>query len=275
MADAVAPGTPLGLPEARRKLVLDGLGIIVSAVGFGFVYGLAARTDAGFSPIDVMAMSVFAFAGAAQFAAVGYVASGVPWIVIGLLTGLLNARHILYSAALAPWFRGTGVGQRAVAAHVLTDESFALSIAHFRRLGRFDAFGYWFASIGVTFIPWFLATLAGALLGEAIVDPERLGIDVIFPAAMIGLAVGLISGRRELVAAVVGAAVGVGVSLAVSTTVGVIAGGVIGPAVGLLVPKKEARETAPLGSEASADRYQMPHTIVEGPVVDQADEDEP
>ena len=77
MADAAAPGTPLGLPEARRKLALDGLGIIVSAVGFGFVYGLAARTDAGFSPLDVMAMSVFAFAGAAQFAAVGYVASGV------------------------------------------------------------------------------------------------------------------------------------------------------------------------------------------------------
>jgi predicted branched-subunit amino acid permease len=221
-----------------------------------------------------MAMSVFAFAGAAQFAAVGYVASGVPWIVIGLLTGLLNARHILYSAALAPWFRGTGFGQRAVAAHVLTDESFALSIAYFRRLGRFDAFGYWFAAIGMTFIPWFFATLAGAVLGERIVDPERLGIDVIFPAAMIGLAVGLISGRRELVAAVVGAAVGVGVSLAVSTTVGVIAGGVIGPAVGLLVPKRDARETAPLGSEASADRYQMPHTIVEGPVVDSTDEDE-
>jgi len=274
MADPAAPdAAPLELPEARRKLALDGLGIIVSAVGFGFVYGLAARTDAGFSPIDVMAMSVFAFGGAAQFAAVGYVASGVPWIVIGLLTGLLNARHILYSAALAPYFRGTGIGQRAVAAHVLTDESFALSIVHFRRLGRFDAFGYWFAAIGVTFIPWFFATLAGALLGEAIVDPERLGIDVIFPAAMIGLAVGLISGRRELVAAVVGAAVGVGVSLAVSTTVGVIAGGVIGPAVGLLVPKQEARETAPLGSEASADRYQMPHTIVERPVVEATDED--
>ena len=106
---------PLDLPQARRRLVLDGLGIVVSAVGFGFVYGLAARTDAGFSPIDVMAMSVFAFAGAAQFAAVGYVAAGVPWIVIGLLTGLLNARHVLYSAALAPWFRGRSFGERAIA----------------------------------------------------------------------------------------------------------------------------------------------------------------
>jgi predicted branched-subunit amino acid permease len=265
--EPAAATPPLTRQDARRKLVLDGLGIVVSAVGFGFVYGLAARTDAGFSPIDVMAMSVFAFAGAAQFAAVGYVATGVPWIVIGLLTGLLNARHVLYSASIAPWFRGRPFGERALAAHVLTDEAFALSIAHFRRLGRFDAFGYWFAAIGMVFIPWFFATLAGVLLGEAIVDPERLGIDVIFPAAMIGLAVGLITGRRELVAAIVGAGVGVGVSLAVSTTVGIIAGGVVGPAAGLLVPKARAHETAPIGSEASADRYSMPHTLVDRPEV--------
>ena len=257
----MAETTVVDLRTARRQLVLDGLGIVVSAMGFGVVYGVAARTDAGFSPIDVAAMSVFAFAGAAQFAAIGYVASGVPWIVIGVLTGLLNARHVLYSAAIAPWFRGQPFVQRAVAAHLLTDEAFALSIAHFRRLGRFDAFGYWLAAIGLDFIPWFIATMAGVLLGEAIVDPERLGIDVIFPAAMIGLAVILITGRRELVAAIVGAIVGVGVSLAVSTTVGVIAGGVIGPAVGLLVPASRASESAPIGSEASADRYGIPHTL--------------
>jgi predicted branched-subunit amino acid permease len=97
--------------------------------------------------------------------------------------------------------------------------------------------------------------MAGVLLGDAIVDPERLGIDVIFAAAMAGLAVVLITGRRELVAAVVGAIVGVGVSLAVSTTVGVIAGGVVGPAVGLLVPAAKSGETAPIGSEASAEHY--------------------
>ena len=157
----LAPSSPPDLASVRRKLVLDGLGIVVSAVGFGFVYGLTARTVAGFSPIDVMAMSVFAFAGAAQFAAVGYVASGVPWAVIGILTGLLNARHVLYSAALAPWFRGRSFGERAVAAHVLTDESFALSIAHFRRLGRFDAFGYWFAAIGVDVHPVVLRDARG------------------------------------------------------------------------------------------------------------------
>ncbi len=217
----------------------------MSAAGFGFVYGLTARTTGGFSPIEAMAMSLIAFAGAAQFAAIGYVVAGISWPVIALLTFLLNARHVLYSAALAPWFAGRPFVQRAAAAQLLTDESFALATTHFRRLGRFDPFGYWFGAIVATLIPWNLATLAGVTLGASIVDPKALGIDVIFPAAMAGLAVLLISGRRELVAAVSGAVIGVGVSLAVTPTAGVIAGGVLGPFLGLLVPKSEADEALP------------------------------
>jgi predicted branched-subunit amino acid permease len=245
--------------------VLDGLGIVVSAVGFGFVFGLAARTSGHYSVIEAMAMSTIAFAGAAQFAVVGYVASGVAWPAIVVLTALLNARHILYSAALAPWFRGRSIGERAVAAHLLTDEAFALSIAHFRRIGRFDPVGYWYPAIVTTLIPWNLATFAGVTIGDAIVEPKRLGIDVIFPAAMIGLAVGLITGRREIVAAVAGATVAVAASLAVSPTIGVIAGGLIGPAIGLLVPAATAPETAPIGTAISAEHDGMPGTPPEDP----------
>jgi predicted branched-subunit amino acid permease len=73
------------------------------------------------------------------------------------------------------------------------------------------------------------------MLGDAILEPSRFGIDVIFPAAMGGLAVGLVSGRRELVAALAGAVIGVVTSLAISPTIGIIAGGVVGPLVGLIV----------------------------------------
>jgi predicted branched-subunit amino acid permease len=210
-----------------------------------------------------MAMSVIVFAGAAQFAAVGYVASGLPWPGIILLTALLNARHLLYSAALAPWFRDLRFARRAAIAHFLTDEAFALTISHFRRLGRTDQWGYWIAAIAVTFIPWNLATIGGVILGAQIPDPARLGIDVIFPAAMIGLAVGLITGRRELVAAIVGAGVAVGVALVSSPSIGIVCGGVVGPLVGLLVPATAARETAPLGTATSAELYSMPGARVE------------
>ncbi|HEY8818845.1 MAG TPA: AzlC family ABC transporter permease [Candidatus Limnocylindrales bacterium] len=245
------------LRASRRRIATDAIGIGVSAAGFGFVYGLSAR-GAGFSPIEAMAMSTIVFAGAAQFAAVGYVASGLAWPGIVLLTALLNARHLLYSAALAPWLRDVPVARRAVMAHLLTDEAFALSIGHFRRIGRGDERGYWLGAIVATFIPWNLATLAGVLLGAQIPEPSRFGIDVIFPAAMIGLAVGLITGRRELVAAIVGGAIAVVVALASSPAIGIVAGGVIGPAVGLLVPGAVAAETAPLGSPASIERYSMP-----------------
>jgi len=210
-----------------------------------------------------MAMSLIAFAGAAQFATIGYVVAGLGWPAIALLTFLLNARHALYSAALAPWFAGRPFAERAVAAQLLTDEAFALASTHFRRLGRFDPFGYWFGAIVATLIPWNLATLAGVTIGASIVDPNALGIDVIFPAAMAGLCVLLVTGRRELVAAVAGAVIGVGVSLAVSPTAGVIAGGVLGPFAGFLVPKAEGHEIAPIGTEPSARRYSMPGTPFE------------
>jgi len=228
---------------SRRRLLADSAGIAVSAAGFGFVFGLAAR-EAGFSPVEAMAMSIIVFGGASQFAAVGYVASGLAWPGILLLTALLNARHLLYSAALRPWLRDVPLPRRAVMAHLLTDEAFALSISHFRRIGRTDERGYWIGAIVATFIPWNLATLGGVVLGAQIPDPARLGIDVIFPAAMIGLAVGLITGRRELVAAIVGAGIAVVVALGSSPSIGIVAGGIIGPLVALLVPKGIATESA-------------------------------
>ena len=247
----------MALAESRRRLLIEALGIAVSAIGFGFVYGLSAR-QAGFSPIDAVAMSVIVFGGAAQFAAVGYVAGGLAWPGVVLLTALLNARHLLYSVALAPWLQDVPRPRRAIMAHLLTDEAFAISIGHFRRLGRADERGYWIAAIASTFIPWNLATLAGVLVGGSIPEPSRFGIDIIFPAAMIGLAAGLLTGRREIVAAIVGAGVGVGVGLLVSPAIGIVAGGLVGPAVGLLVPTTVAHETAPLGTPSSAERYAMP-----------------
>jgi 4-azaleucine resistance transporter AzlC len=225
------------LEASRRRLLLDAAGISVSALGFGFIYGLAAR-EAGLSPFEASAMSVIVFAGAAQFAAVGYLSAGIALPVIVLLTGLINARHILYSAALAPWLRGVPLARRAVMAHLLTDEAFAITVAHFTRLGRTDEWGYWIAAIGSTFIPWNVATIAGAMLGGDVPDTMRAGLEIIFPAAMIGLATGLVTERRELAAAVAGGGLGLVAALLTSPSVGIVLGGIVGPLVGLVAPKR-------------------------------------
>jgi 4-azaleucine resistance transporter AzlC len=225
------------LRASRRRLAIDSLGIIASVAGFGVVYGLSARA-AGFSFVEAMAMSTIVFAGGAQFAAVGYIASGVAWPGIVLLTAFLNARHLLYAAGLAPYLADRSRAVRATLAFFLTDETFALSIAHFNRIGRADLGGLAFAALAATFVPWNAATAAGVLLGGSIPDPRRIGLDVIFPAAMGGLAVGLISGRRDVVAAVVAVAIALTVSLAWDPAAGLIAGGVLGPLAGIAVPTK-------------------------------------
>jgi 4-azaleucine resistance transporter AzlC len=230
-----SPGRQPDLRAARRRLLLDTAGIAVSTIGFGFVFGLAAR-NAGYSPIEASAMSVLGFAGAAQFAAVGYVSAGLPWAPIVVLTFFLNARHLLYSASLAPRLREVPFLRRAAMAHVLTDEAFALAATHFARLGRVDVPGYWIGAVLGVFIPWNLATIAGVLLGGAIPNPSAFGLDVVFPAAMAGLAVGLATGRRELVAAAAGAAAGVGLSLAFGPALGIVAGGLLGPVAGMALP---------------------------------------
>lgn len=222
--------------QSRRELALAGAALLASPLAFGLVYGLTAR-QSGFSLADAFVTSVVVLAGASQFAAAGLVAAGAPWPAIVLLTAFLNARHLLYGAALAPWAAERPRVERALAAHVLSDEVFALAVAHFRRVGRWDPGGYWLAAAFIA-LPWPAATAVGWLLAERIPDPRPLGLDVVFPAAMAALAVALISGRRELVAAIAGVISAVVIGLVSQPPVGVVAGGLVGPLVGMFVPAR-------------------------------------
>jgi len=253
---------PADLRAARRQLLLDSAGIAASAVGFALVFGLAAR-NAGYSLVETSAMSVIGFAGAAQFAAVGYVSQGLPWLPIVVLTFFLNARHLLYSASLAPRLRHVPFLERAAMAHVLTDEAFALAATHFHRLGRVDVPGYWIGAVLGVFIPWNLATIAGYLLGGAVPDPSGLGLDVVFPAAMAGLAVGLMTGRREVAAAGAGAAIGVVLSLLAGPGIGIVAGGLIGPLVGMAIPARVPGEGLAAESPVALRRSTMARSIAD------------
>jgi 4-azaleucine resistance transporter AzlC len=239
-------GVPLA--DSRRRLLVDGAGIALSGIPFGVIYGLTART-AGFSPLEATAMSVFVNSGAAQFAVIGYLAQGLSWPVIFLLTALIGARHLLYSAVLAPWFSDISRLRRAVLAFFLDDESFALCLAHFTRIGRRDVVGYLISSVGLMYIPWVTSTAFGAVVGTQIPDPRQFGLDVIFPAAMAGLAVGLVTERREIVAGVLGAVIAITAGLIVGVGAGVIAGGIVGPAIAIAAVRRPAEGEAARGQE--------------------------
>ena len=224
-------------------MLLDSAGLAASIAGFGLVYGVAAQA-AGMSSLDVGVMSLIVFAGGSQFAVLAYIATGAPWLVIVLVTALINSRHLLYSAALSPLVADLPTRVRAAMGYPLSDETFALAISHFRRIGYADVPGYFLVGLGATVLPWVAASVVGTALAGNIAEPALFGLDVVFPAAMAGLAVGLISDRRDVIAAVSAFVIGITVALVTEPALGIVCGGVFGPLIGLLFPVA-ARPTEP------------------------------
>jgi predicted branched-subunit amino acid permease len=103
------------------------------------------------------------------------------------------------------------------------------------------------------FVPWTIGSLLGYVLAGA-VDTAKLGLDVAFPAAMAGLSLGMVSGRRDVAAALGAVAVAVPVGLAAGASVGLVAGAVTGPFFGLATPPSPGEESSrPETPEPSAE----------------------
>src|SRR5258708_3645914 len=82
----------------------DTFPLVVGAIPFGIIFG-AVAIKSGLTPSSTMAMSLFVFAGAAQFIAVNLLAHGVSIPLIIFTTFTVNLRHALYSVSLAPYVK--------------------------------------------------------------------------------------------------------------------------------------------------------------------------
>lgn len=175
----------------------------LGAAPFGVIYAVSAIA-AGLTPAQTMAMSLLVFAGAAQFTAVGMVAAGAGPLAITLTTLVINARHLLMTASLAPHLRGVGPWRRLLLAAQLTDESYAVGVGRYLE-GRGSAAFQIGCNLSL-YTCWPLSTAAGILLGRAIPDPAAYGLDLVFPLTFIGLLVPLLRDPANRPAAAIAAA---------------------------------------------------------------------
>jgi predicted branched-subunit amino acid permease len=158
-----------------RPIVRDALGIGIATGAYGLSFG-ALAVAAGLSLPQACALSLLMFTGASQFAFVGLIGGGAAAAVATAL--LLGARNALYGLRLAPYLR-----PRPLAAHLVIDESAAMAV---RDTPADTRLGFWSTGAAV-FVFWNLATLLGALAGQALSDPRALGLDVAAPAAFLAL----------------------------------------------------------------------------------------
>lgn len=181
-------GARAAVPFALATLVL------------GVSFGLLARS-VGWGPVAAIGSSVLICSGSAQFAVAAVLGSGggMPAAVIAAV--LLNARFGPMGVAVAPYLKG-GPLRRALEGQAVIDASWALAS---RGGGRFDREFMIGASVPQV-LAWFGGTAIGALGGDFVGDPERLGLDVIFPAFFMVLLVDELRGERSAVVVAVLAA---------------------------------------------------------------------
>jgi 4-azaleucine resistance transporter AzlC len=192
-----------------------------------------ARAD-GVDPWLVCGISVFVFAGGAQFLVVGLISGGTGPAAAVIAALVLNARHIAYGLSLARVLRG-GVLRRALASHVMIDESTAFALAQPTPELAERAF----LTMGIAlFVCWNVGTAVGAFGAGLIGDPASFGIDAAFPAGLLAMLAPQLRRRAGRVAAAAGAAI------AVASTPFLPAGGplllgAVGAFAGLLVLNQE------------------------------------
>lgn len=213
----------------RRTVVRDSLGVAVATGTYGLSFG-AVGVASGLDVAQTCVLSLLMFTGASQFALVGVLGAGGSALSGTSTALLLGTRNTLYGLRMAPLLGYRG-WRRAVAAHVLIDESTAMAV---NRPDRTRArTGFW--TTGATiFVLWNLTTLAGAIAGEQLGDPRDLGLDAAVGAAFLALLWPRLSTPLARVTALLAALVAAGAVTATPAGVPVLVAAGVAVLVGAL-----------------------------------------
>jgi 4-azaleucine resistance transporter AzlC len=190
---------------SRRQEFLAGVRaqvpLLLGVAPFGMAYG-AYAVKSGLPTGLAQAMSAIVFGGASQFVGVRLIANGVPGAIIVLTTLLVNGRHMLYSAALAPYTDTLNRRWRWLLAYLLTDEAYATAITRYRRPGP-AAHAHWFflGSAAALWSIWQVTTGIGVFVGAAV--PDSWSLDFALPLTFLAILMPSLRGRPAIAAAMI------------------------------------------------------------------------
>lgn len=216
--------------------------MMVGAAPFGLIFGaLAVSGEAALSPAATMGMSLFVFAGSAQFIGLGLHAQGIAPPFIVFTTFVVNLRHALYAASLAPYLRHLGQRWLLPLGFWLTDETYAVVISRFQTDGKVER-GHWFylGSALPFYLNWQICTVIGISAGQQLGDAANWGLDFAMTATFIGILAPMVKSRPMLACALIAAIVSLATA-GLPNRLGYMIGGGAGIAAGLLLERLTRR----------------------------------
>lgn len=170
----------------------------------------AIAVGAGLPMWVPIAMSLFVFAGAAQFILVGVLAAGGNPLAAVASALLVNTRLIPLGFSISDTFDGSSWPRKLLGAHLITDEAVAFTVLEQETERRRVSF--WLCGIGL-FVAWNIGVLGGTLVGGQITDTAALGLDAAFPAVLIALVMPALRDAVTRKAALIGGGVAVAAAL--------------------------------------------------------------
>lgn len=174
MALAMAPEREL--PDTIADGFRAALPLVVPTGLIGASFGVAATT-AGWGDLAPVVMSVIVFSGAAQFTTLTVLVAGGSVVTAIAAATLITLRFLAIGLAIGPSIRGSAV-RRAAVGWTTTDASIVLARVDEVRYGPRRLVG----SFLPQFVGWTLGTGVGVVVGGRIEEPERYGLDALFPA---------------------------------------------------------------------------------------------
>jgi branched chain amino acid efflux pump len=183
--------------------------VLIGIVPFALVLG-AQATQKGLSLAEVPLMTGLNFAGGSEFAVIELWTSPPHIMVIVAITFLVNSRHLLMGAALAPFLRHLPKRKMFPALFIMCDESWALGLADAKQRaasGVRPAFSlhYYVGAALAFYLTWVVFTTLGAALGPVLGNVEAYGFDMAFPAVLRGMWRDFRSARSWLISLAVAA----------------------------------------------------------------------
>jgi len=215
-----------------KQGIADALPLYVPAIPFAFVIGVVI-VESGINPFVGWTSSWIIYGGAAQLTLISLLGSGAA-IAAPITAGLVvNARHLMYSAAMAPVFQHQPRWMRWIGPYLLIDQEFALAMLRADDDPR--AFRTYYLSSGLVFWSlWQVTTAVGILVGPIV--PESWSLEFAVSILFLGLIVMGIDKYPKLIAALVGAGVTY-VTAGLPNRAGLLVGALAGILVGTIAER--------------------------------------
>ena len=171
--------------------------VMLGFIPFALVLGAQAAQN-GLSVIEVPLMTGMNFGGGSEFTAMRLWTSPPHVLLIVAMSFLVNSRHILMGAALAPYLRHLPKRTAIPALFLMYDESWAMALADAQRQqsGTVSFPYYLGVSVGL-YLTWVIFTAAGAALGAVVGNVEEYGFDMAFTAVFLVFLKGMWKGVRR------------------------------------------------------------------------------